>query len=567
METANNIHTLAARDVRRSLLIVGVVYLLLMWMTETPFLGDTLDYVDSIKEFNEGRDYKFWEFGHLFWRPLGWATAHLLSPVTSLFVGSDSTANITLSLIWLNLAFGLLSALAMVLLLSVVSVRAWVVTVVGCAFVLAQAFINYAQTGCSYIPGLAMMILGTYYLARPAASARSETRDAILGGICLACAVCFWFLYIWGLPAAFLTGLFLKGFTRERWRAGVWAGLAFGAVSGAAYAVTLVHLGIFNLTDLRKWISPSGAPPIRGFSRMVFGFARSLINMGNDAPMLKRFLLKDPLNAVTFSEIFRLSLWKLGLFYLTLSAVVFELWRERGRRSVLGLFVVGGIFVVGFAIFFLGGDLERYFPLYPFLFVAIAVSLRYKEKLSIFNFVTLAFLLVMTVTNVWALSRFAVNRQQTNARARLSEVVPSLKSGSTIFTATWQDELVNYNRSFPFDEINRNPNLRLNAIITPGAPWLDLWREDFARVALDTWERGGDVWISKRAFAMRPLPNWNWVEGDDKRISWEQLPAFIREFEYEQATTNDDGFIRLKRTENNRARLEALRRRLLEKKQ
>ena len=53
------------------------VYVLATWLTDAAFMGDTEDYVDSAVAFRNGVDYRFWEFGHLFWRPLGWLLSAL----------------------------------------------------------------------------------------------------------------------------------------------------------------------------------------------------------------------------------------------------------------------------------------------------------------------------------------------------------------------------------------------------------------------------------------------------------------------------------------------------------
>lgn len=524
--------------------LVLAVYVLATWLTNAAFMGDTDDYVDSAVAFVNGVDYRFWEFGHLFWRPLGWLLSRVWLPVTQLRVGADTRANVMLTFLIINWLAGLMGVLALFAMLRGVCQREWVVIVVTGAFIFSHGFLNYAQTGCSYVPGLSFLILGLYFLVRGGGqTARSTWRTAILAGAALAISVCLWFLYVWAIPAALLTSLFLFGFNKPQLRLVAQTTLVFSVLSGIAYLMVIAHLGISDLAELRAWIAPHGAPDIKGVPRMLFGFARSFINMGQDGQILKRYLIHDPFNPVSLAEIFRLSLWKFILFYLMLAAVFVNLLRSMKGRRVFGFFLAAAIPVIGFAIVFLGGDLERYFPLYPMLFLAVAYSLCDERSLGAVRILTLIFLAILTFTNVRALSTRALNHQQAKAAARVSELQPLLKPHSKIFTVNWQDELINFKRSFPFHPINRDHNLRLNSVVTPNSPWLPRWREDFATETLSIWQQGGDVWVSKRALEPRPSADWNWVEGDDKRISWTDIYHFFSKLEMSEPLSSADGFV------------------------
>lgn len=535
------------------------VYVLATWLTNAPFMGDTDDYVDSAVAFAQGTDYRLWEFGHLFWRPLGWALSRPLQPLTQAFVGDgDLRANVTQTFLIVNWLTGLLGVLALAGVLRCVCRRAWVVVVVTVAFIFSNGYLNYAQTGCSYVPGLSFLILGIYFLVRDGDRVDLSTwRTALWAGASLAVSVCLWFLYVWAIPAALLTALILYGFNRRQIILVVQTTLVLSLLTGIAYLLVIAHLGIGNLAELKAWIAPQGAPDIKGVPRMLFGFARSLINMGNDGQILKRYLIHDPFNPVSFAEIFRLSLWKFLLFYLTLAAVCFNLLRSPKGRRVFVYFVAAAIPVIGFAIVFLGGDLERYFPIYPMLFLAVGYSLSDERALPSLKIIALVFIVVLTFTNALALSNVALNRQQERSVARVRDLLPQLKPQSKVFTVNWQDELINFKRSFPFHPINRDRNLRLNAVVTPNSPWLLRWREDFAKETLAIWQRGGDAWISRRALAPRPRADWNWVEGDDKRISWTEVYNFFSRMELGQTASGEDGFVLIQNSPANEQFLRA----------
>lgn len=573
----------ASRWPRRYGLVVAA-YLIATWLTGAAFMGDTDDYVDSaVARFN-GTDYRFWEFGHLFWRPLGWLVTRLWLPVTSRFVGSDLRLNVTLTFIIINFLAGLLAVVALRATLARVGAREWASNVCTVAFLFTNGFLNYTQTGCSYVPGLAFLTLGLYFLARDADSnnsderarhsddsghhsndrgqrsdgdasiARSTRRTAVLAGTSFAVSVCLWFLYVWAMPAALAAPLFLAGAGRRSRRLVFQTTLVCAAIGAVAYGAALAHLHITSVAALRAWVSPQGAPDIKGVSRMLFGFARSFVYMGNDGAALKRYMIHDPFNAVSLAGVVRLSLWKFVLFYLALAGVVFNLARARRGRAILALFLVNAAFVLGFAAAFLGGDLERYFPLYPFLFVALALALssaRSARVSRLFNFIALAFVAVLVVSDARASSNGALAEQQQRSAARVAELRPLLKAQSRVYTVNWQDELINFRRSFPFHPFNHGGELRLDAVVTPGSPWLARWRESFAEQTLKVWGEGGDVWVSRRAWAARPRAEWNWVEGDDRRVSWTDIHDFFSRLDTGQSVGGEDGFALIARTAKN----------------
>ncbi len=72
------------------------------------------------------------------------------------------------------------------------------------------------------------------------------------------------------------------------------------------------------------------------------------------------------------------------------------------------------------------------------------------------------------------------------------------------------------------------------------------------------WDAGGDVWFSKRLLSERPRAEWNWVEGDDRRVAWVDLPAFFSQFEMGESVGGDNGFVLLQPTQRNRDYLVAV---------
>jgi hypothetical protein len=123
--------------------------------------------------------------------------------------------------------------------------------------------------------------------------------------------------------------------------------------------------------------------------------------------------------------------------------------------------------------------------------------------------------------------------------------VPSLNHGSLLIVSHNLDELTEFSRNFPLNSINRSRPLSCYPVLIPGNYDIARWRENFASRALRTWETGGDVWISNRLFNRMPKSDWNWVEGDDNRVSWSDLSPFFSQLWYGGSIGGNDGFILL----------------------
>jgi hypothetical protein len=534
--------------------LLPAVYLLATLLTNADFMADTTDYVDSIVSFVGGRNYEFWEFGHLFWRPLGWLLYALCKPMTSLVASGEVRFNVTLVLVALNWLAGLLSVCALLgIVRRLCGDRIWITGLVTVTFIFSHAFLNFTQTGSSYIPGLSLLLLGLYLLTRCDEGGENSWATALVAGLALAGAVCLWFPYVLAMPAALASPLLLFGFARIRARLVISTGVTVAVLVAVAYAVVVIGaLGIHTLAGFKVWMSgASHNTDIKGVTRMAFGFARSFIYMGNDGMLFKRYLLGDPFNRVTSLDLVRLSLLKFVLFYLFLASVVIKsLFSTQGRRT-LGLLVLNAVPVILFAISFDGGAVERYLPLYPAMFLALGVCLCGARSIGFFKCVAYAFIAAVILTDTAALAKPVLERRQEAIAGRISEVVRRLKPESRIVAATWQDELVNFSRSYPFHRLNRAGSVSIGALVTPGTTLAAEWREGFAAGALATWKRGGEVWVSRRVLSPRPRPEWNWAEGDQKGVSWPDFHAFFSEMEMGDSAGGDDGFIEIPPTTKN----------------
>ncbi len=421
--------------IKRYGLVVGA-YVLATLFTDAFNLADSVGYAGSVV------NSRLLEFGHLLWRPLGWVLLKVFGPVTGLFVGPDPLANANLILIAINWIAGLMSVILMFKLVMIVSKRRWVANTVAIGLIFSQGFLNYAQSGTAYIPGLALLLLGLYIMVKGAEKPERAWRTALFAGLALAGAAGMWLQYVWSIPAALAAPLFLYGFNKQQFRLVFQGCVAFGLIMVLTFAAAGAAGGIYTISGFKDWVvSTSGyLTGLNGLPRVIFGLARSMINMGNDGPLFKAYLVHDPFNPVSIMDLLRVSLWKLALFYIFLGAVLFNLLRSSQGRRIFGLFVLNATPVVAFALFWDGSAVERYLLIYPLIFIALAYSLSSARSIRWFNYAALAFVAVAAVSNIAAMAKPVQQQRQQDVVARISELEPMLRPASRVATVNQQDE-------------------------------------------------------------------------------------------------------------------------------
>jgi hypothetical protein len=544
----------------RPFALIFVVYVLATWFTDAFFMGDTWIYVsDLLKAESLGASFR--DFGHALWLPFGWLVSRALSSVMRLGVGDDARANVTLALLGINWVAGLVGTLLVHSLARRFSSREWPALLVAMTFLFSNAILNYSQTAQPYVPGLALLLAGLHLLLQADRQGRLPFWRALLAGAALAGGVCLWVALVLAIPALLMSPLFLLGFDRPRVRLVTGTTLVFALLVALVYVSMIVNLGIHDLAGLRAWIASSThgvSPdvPLKAIQRMVFGFARNFVNMGDDGRLFKRYLVHDPFNPVSFFQLFRLSLWKLALFYVLWLSVVINLLRSRLGRRMLALLVLNGLPVVVFALFlFESGSIDRYLPLFPLLFLALSVALSGDRPAPGTRGLALTFVVVVISSNLSAMSATTLNRAQAQAATRIQDLEPLLTGKSRVVTVNQQDEVYAFNQNFPFHPINRSGRLDADILVDPNSTLVQRWRRIFATKTLAMWDNGGDVWITTRVLHRRPLAAWNWVEGDDRRLRWEDIYVFFSRLETGRLIAGADGFVLLSPSPRNKQTL------------
>jgi hypothetical protein len=559
-------------SVATPLLIVLVFYLSAWLSTSAHFMADTNVYTQAILRHQHGGaavDYRlntsnpFWDFGHLLWRPLGWVGFVVSKPIDGVFGLHNERAEVLTTLISINF----LAALSCVIFFFLLARRMLAGTgpalLATIAFCTADAFLDYAHSGNAYVVGLSCLV-GGMYLSTFNESGRRHRVQAILAGVMYALAVLFWLPYVFVLPAAIALPLMMDRFDQHRLRFAGLMLLACAVVGVAAYSSATAAVGIRNVADFRDWVLASGHGQIqpgglRAIARLGFSLPRSFINMDRDGMWLKRYLLHDPYAPVRLSDLFRLSWWKLILFYAALCAIFVELVRFRKGRLVLSSFVLALVPIVVFAIFiFEAGSIERYLPLFPFLFLALSCVLASDKTSGLIKGLLIASLICILAVNIAAMSRRTLAVQRASAVARLQDLIPLLKPDSMLIAVNEQDNLAQFRQNFSLDPVNLDAQWQTYDLLEINTARLATWQQDFSKRVMGTWRRGGSVWLPARLFQVRPNPDWGWVEGDDKRVSWNGATSFFAQFNTGPLIGGNDGFIQLQDTLTNRNILTAL---------
>jgi hypothetical protein len=535
------------------------IYSLLSCLTGAFFMSDTVDYVGAVYGHDLGSNNSLWEFGHLFWRPLGWILLHSVGPWVGSFTGTDRRVEVTYLFVALNWLAGLACVLLLRAVLGRFSIRPAAANFATLAFLFSLAFLNYIHSGSSYIPGLAFLLLGFYLLSVPAPSESFALRP-VWAACALALAVCLWFPYVFAVPGALATPLFHHEAKKSSWAFTLRTTVYCLILGLASYGVVLAALGIVTPEAVFRWITTESREigGVHGPARTIFGLCRSFISMGGDGVLFKRFLLHDPYNSVTMLDLLRASLSKLFLFYAFLFAMLTQLTHS-GNRKILWLCLGSATPVIVFALFWYGGDMERYLPLYPAFFFAVGYSLSTDRIPRYLTWLAGTFLLVAAFSNFGATSNFTLRQEQRRVEERMREVIPLLRPGSRVVLLDIHDELENFGRSFPFHPIVGGQMLRTFPLLNIGTLQTTHWRQDFAVVVLTNWRYGNDIWISKRILETRPHRDWNWVEGADPRATWPMIRSSFTRFDYGRSAGDEDGFLLLLPTDKNKTIIDSFR--------
>ena len=540
-----------------------IVCLVLLITTKPNTFADTTVYVADVDVASTGQ-YKgvspLWEFGHVLWRPLAAVTWRATRPLTAGWSTGDARSEILVafSLLSVIASFGI--AIVCVAIGQLIGLSSGKSVALAATVLCLNTVLNFVQTGAPYVPGLFAQLVAVYFLLRAARPDVTLWRSSALAGVFLALSVLLWFPYVLTTPGIAILGRRREpGTLRQQWSGPIACLCIAGVTVILAYLAIAIGNGLYTPDKFMTWFrgSSHGWDQNRKWLRFLNGFTRAFVDLGNDGVLMKRFLFRDPYAPVSFRGLLFVGLWKIPLVGLTMAALLYGLWRRNAKDYLFAL-AVAFVPLFFFSVFiFEPGSMERMLPLFATLVMAGAVAMRdwdirrHENKL-----LALGVVIIVTV-NLFAYQRLA-DTVRDNAVARLSVIYPKLTPASrVVLLSTTSDDIPIYYSRYPLEETARRMRLPSYHLVQSGLKSKIGWRAEFVEVARETWAKGGSLWISGRLLRDRPLPEWNWVEGDDPSLKWKDFPGYFTQFHVADAVGGSDGFILIPDQPHNRAILES----------
>lgn len=198
--------------------------------------------------------------------------------------------------------------------------------------------------------------------------------------------------------------------------------------------------------------------------------------------------------------------------------------------------------------------MERYLAWFPFLFLCLAYFLTFSRTRTALAFSALCVLFVWS--NAWQLSTGRVHGILDADTSRISVLTANTKPDDLVYLLNNQDGLFLASNTMPFEM-----NVRRLPVLVGIRPVLGLagnWRKRFSADVLSAWRNDRDVWITARVWSSRPKPEWNWAEGADPGISWEEIQMLFDQLDLAPVIGGSDGFALLRRTGKNQSLLAAI---------
>jgi hypothetical protein len=518
------------------------------------YVGDTTRYAADALGHAQGRQTQFWEFGHLLWRP--WAyVGHVLAGSSYAHWFGDTPAQAVIRfLVHTNFVCSAAVLLLMLLLLWRVA-GTWIAAAVVFAMSCAISFLNYSHSGTSYIPALLFSALALWLLVLAVERSKRERWYAVLAGLSFTVACALWFPFAFsGLGLLLVPFLWRSDKEREpRRRLAIAFLLTLAASALLLFTGAAAAEGIARPDQLSRWIreSDNGWSQSVTALRAVTGLPRSMWDFGGDTLLFKRWLFHDPYNSVNVWRV-GLSLgWKLAVFYLGVAAAVWALWRE--RRALLMLLAAAGVPMLLFAIFlFEPSSPERFLPVFPFAFLAFAAVLESARRHRFAAACVAILLCSATLASLFG-GQGSSSVRIAETRQRIEALEGSVQPGALVFVATLADDLYSLPGLHLLDHTFEASRFRVTDVVVIASRRTASWRRDFAERVQQQWAQHREVWVSERLLAARPEARWNWVEGDDPRIRWKDLPSAFDRLEFDaRILPGRDGFLRLAETPANR---------------
>lgn len=539
------------------LLVAVAIYLASIAATETQFRADAWWYIGDALAVRAGTQHaaSLWEFGHLLWRPLVYSLSPALLKLASGNVAWSPNLKVLYGLVWIDRLAGLAAVLLMTDLLRRVTRRPTGIVVAVLTMIWGAAFLGYAQAGGPFVPAFTLSVLALWWRV---AGPGSRATKAVVTGLALAGAAAIWFPFALIIPATACANLFFgeEESARERYRWTLLTMASSGVILVAIFALGAGLAGCSSLREVASWIllSSHGLHPDRTVLRAVSGCSRLFFDLGSTGVALKRFLFKDPYNHVSLADLALRPLGEIALFWVFVFMTAVGALCSAPGRQLLKLASIAVPPVLFFAVaLYEPSSPERFLPVLPFFLLALAAAWEADPgKARATRMTAMVFAALLPVMN--GPTMLAGSAAESNgAQVRLAEFRRYAGRDDLLMPLVLTDPLVSFYNLAPFDPVNRPRPISMAPIIIAAMADTGDWRRRFGERVLERWREGADAWITKAALTDRPPASTYWVEGDDPRVRWRQIPEFLRRLEYDWETPGGDGFRRIRHSAANEA--------------
>lgn len=541
---------------------VVLTYVAILLFTQPADYVDSMNYakhmVDHYHHVYPPEADVFWDFGHPLLRPLGYLVWSLFRGASFAPFHGNEYFGAASALIILNALGGLAAVYLLFLLVLRVSGKIFIAGLIAIAFAATNAMMNYTQTGTAYPMGIAFQLAGLYLICGQ--SGRFELTRAIFAGVALGLSICIWFPYV--LPIAGIL-CFASLWGKPDWRARV--PFVFQVALGICFTVVICYASIMlagHVTTLhaaKEWVLRSryGIEPTRGLLRVIGSIPRGFFWLGTGSTIWKQMLLHGNGNAVSAADLLRSGIWKLCAVYAILFLTFLALLKSREGRKLMISIAVAALPILYFAAFlFDPSPPERYLAVYPLLFCAFGLVLV-ERRSAWLRAAFAAFLVAMMGVNLHAMSRFGTDRDLAPVVARLNAVNARVGPNDRILVLTSTEGAYRFLEGRPFDVASRNRFL-FTPVIEKNNDSIRVWKQGAASAILAAWQAGGHAWLTIQMLASKPKLEWNWVEGDDIRIRWVDIPNFFRTLDVGEPFGGPEGFVEILPSARNHASLAEL---------
>jgi hypothetical protein len=199
---------------------------------------------------------------------------------------------------------------------------------------------------------------------------------------------------------------------------------------------------------------------------------------------------------------------------------------------------------------------ERFLPVFPFAYLAFALILDRAGRYVVPSACVVILLAGTTVVNLAGNGRISAGTRWTETKERIRRLNSSVKPGAVVTVMTMADDLYALPNANPLDKSLISSSFRVTDAVVIASRTILRWRAAFAERAQEQWAQNREMWISERLLASRPEARWLWVEGDDPRIRWRELPAAFGQLETDlRVEAGGDGFLRVAQSAANRDQL------------